>query len=161
VTDFKPLTPDYETRVRDSFARQPFMDLMGARIARVSPGHVEIDLPFKSELTQQHGFIHGGAVGAVADSAAGYAAFSLMDASSSVLTVEYKINLVRPAEGEGIRAIGRVVKAGRQLMVCSAGVVAYTGGEEREIATALFTMMVMAGRSDAKGLPGGASGSAG
>ena len=152
VSAFQPVDPEFEARVRDSFARQPFMATLGARLSRVEAGVVEIDLPFSPGLSQQHGFFHGGVVGAIADSAAGYAAYSLMPASASVLTVEYKINLIRPSVGEGLRACGIVVKPGRQLTICNADVVAYDGGGEKTVATALFTMMVMEGRSDGHGL---------
>src|SRR5690606_17264829 len=94
MTAFEPLNPDFAARVRDSFARQPMMAHLGATLAAVEPGYCEIHLPWRRELTQQHGYIHGGALAAIIDSAAGYAAFSLMPADASVLTVEYKLNLL-------------------------------------------------------------------
>jgi uncharacterized protein (TIGR00369 family) len=115
---FEPQDPDFDRKVRDSFARQRVMGLIGARLARVEPGRVEIELPFRPDLTQQHGYFHAGIVATVADSAGGYAAFTLMPAGSSVLSVEFKIHLLAPADGEGLLARGRVVKAGRTLTIC-------------------------------------------
>jgi uncharacterized protein (TIGR00369 family) len=139
--------PRYETRVRASFARQLFMATLGARLVSVAPGRVEIALPFRNDLTQQHGFLHAGVVAAVADSACGYAALSLMPADSGVLSVEFKINLMKPAEGGSFRAAGTVVRAGRTLMVCSAEVFAATDGGESTVALMQGTMMVVRDRS--------------
>ena len=124
------------------------MALIGARLARVEPDAVEIDVDYRPELGQQHGFFHGGIVGAIADNAGGYAAFSLMPADASVLTVEYKMNLVAPADGERLVARGRVVKPGRTLTVSRTDVFAIRDGRERLCATMLQTLMTMAGRSD-------------
>jgi uncharacterized protein (TIGR00369 family) len=107
-----------EERIRASFAQQQFMATLGARIAHVAPGEVDIELPFDERLTQQDGFVHAGAVGAVLDSACGYAAYTLMDDVAGVLTVEYKLDLLRPAEGDLVVARGRVVHAGRTLTRC-------------------------------------------
>ena len=148
---FEPRNPDFAARVRDSFARQGFMSHIGARLTRVDPGAVDIELEFAEHLTQQHGFFHAGTTGAIADSAAGYAAFTLFDADSSVLTVEYKLNLVAPADGERLLAKGRVVKPGGRLTVCKADVFAVKDGTENLIATAMLTMMRMAGMSDDRG----------
>jgi uncharacterized protein (TIGR00369 family) len=145
---FAPLDPCYEARVRDSFARQPFMAHLGARIVHLAPGACDIEMTYRRELTQQHGFIHGGALASIADSAAGYAAFSLMPAESSVLTVEYKLNILRPAEGEAMIARGRVVKAGRTLTVVQADVYSRSAGRERLTVTSLQTLMRLDGRSD-------------
>ena len=109
---FLPQDPDFDHRVRDSFARQPFMEHIGARLTRVEPGLCEIELPYNSVLTQQHGFFHAGATGSIADSAGGYAAYTLMPENASVLSVEYKLNLIARADGEILRAVGRVVKVG-------------------------------------------------
>jgi len=102
---FKVLDPNYERRVRDSFARQAAMTLIGATMTHVEPGRCEIELPVREELTQQHRFVHGGVVGMIADSAGGYAAFTLMPADASVLTVEFKINMLAPAKGERLLAL--------------------------------------------------------
>ena len=145
---FTPKNPDFETRVRDSFARQGIMDLIGARLTRVEPGLVEIELPYRAELTQQHGFFHAGITSTIADSAGGYAAFSLMPAEASVLTTEFKINLLAPAEGELLRAVGRVVRPGRLLTVCEVDVFALKDGAPKPCAKLLETLMCLEGRPD-------------
>jgi uncharacterized protein (TIGR00369 family) len=145
-----PQNPDYEARTRDSFARQKAMAFIGARLGVVRPGEVEIALAYREELTQQHGFIHGGIVGMLADNACGYAAFSLLPAESSIVTVEYKLNLLAPAEGEALVARGRVLRAGRSLIVAEAAVFARRAGEERQVAAALGTLMPLHGRADGK-----------
>ena len=136
-------SPEVVARVRSSFDRQAFMKTVGARLVSVEPGVVVIEWPFSSELTQQHGFLHAGVVTAVADSACGYAAFSLMPDGAAVLSVEFKVNLMKPAAGERFRAVGRVLRAGRTLTVCSAEVQAYRGGEETTIAVLQGTMMAV------------------
>ncbi|MFI5020305.1 MAG: PaaI family thioesterase [Alphaproteobacteria bacterium] len=145
---FEPLDPAFEARVRASFARQRAMALVGAKLGAVRPGEVEIELAYREDLTQQHGFIHGGIVGMIADSASGYAAFSLMPADASVLTVEYKLNLLAPAEGSCLIARGRVVRPGRTLVVAEARVAALQAGKEVEIAASLSTLMTLLGRPD-------------
>lgn len=131
-----------ERRVRDSFARQAFMATVGAQIAAVRAGEVEIVLPFSPGNTQQHGFVHGGLVASIADSACGYAALTLMPMDAAVLTIEFKVNFLSPTKGERLRAIGRVVRAGRKLMVCSGDVLALAGGEEKAVALVTATMIV-------------------
>jgi uncharacterized protein (TIGR00369 family) len=111
--------PDFESRVRASFARQHFMATLGATLASVRPGHVVIDLPFRADLTQQHGFLHAGVVTSVIDSACGYAALTLMPPTMGVLSVEFKVNLLAPARGIRFHAHGRVERAGRTLTVCT------------------------------------------
>ena len=111
--------PDYEQRVRASFARQAVMATLGATLARIAPGEVTLELPFRSDLTQQHGFLHAGIITSVMDSACGYAALSLMERGAAVLSVEFKVNLLAPARGNRFRAIGRVVRAGRTVTVVS------------------------------------------
>ena len=145
---FTPLDPAYAARVRDSFERQAAMRLIGAALIRLSPGHVDIHLPFRSDLTQQHGFIHGGIIGMIADSASGYAGYTLMPADTSVLTVEYKINLLSPAQGTALIARGRVIKPGRTLVITQCEVVAVQGGAEKQCAVMQQTLMVMHGRDD-------------
>ncbi len=143
-----PKNPDFEECVRDSFARQGVMELIGARLTRVEPGLVEIELPYRADLTQQHGFFHAGITSTIADSAGGYAAFSLMPAEASVLTTEFKINLLAPAEGELLRAVGRVVRPGRLLTVCEVDVFALKGGAAKPCARLLETLMCLEGRPD-------------
>jgi len=146
--EFKPLNPDFASRVRDSFARQAAMQLIGARLTQIEPGRVAIELPVRDDLTQQHKFVHGGIVGMIADSAGGYAAFSLMPADASVLTVEYKLNMLAPAQGETLIARGEVLKPGRKLSVVRADVFALAAGRETLIAAIQQTLMVMHGMSD-------------
>lgn len=145
---FEPANPDFAQRVRDSFARQGIMGLIGARLSLVEPGLVEIELPFRGDLTQQHGFFHAGVTSTVADSAGGYAAFSLFPEAASVLTVEYKINLVAPAKGELLRAVGRVLRPGRTLTLCDLEVFALEAGASKLCAKGLQTIMRLDGRSD-------------
>ena len=143
---FTPANPDFEKRVRESFARQTFMGTLGATLTRVEPGAVEIRLPVRPEVSQQHGFVHAGAVAAIGDSACGYAALSLMQVDTGVLAVEYKINLMAPAVGEILIARGRVVRAGRTLSVCQAEIVALAGGTERVVALLVSTVMTVRDR---------------
>ncbi len=150
MSRFAPRNPDFAARVRDSFARQGAMAHVGAELVRVEPGHVDIAVAFRPELAQQHGYFHGGIVGMIADSAGGYAAFSLMPADATVLTVEYKINLLAPAEGERLVARGRVAKAGRTLTVAHVDVAVLREEHEHVCATMLQTLMTLAGRPDGK-----------
>ena len=145
-----PLNPDFEARVRASFARQAAMTLIGARMVTVEPGRCVIELPSREDLTQQHGFVHGGVVGMIADSAGGYAGFTLMPADASVLTVEYKINMLAPAAGELLVATGEVLKPGRTLSIVRAEVVALQGQKRTRVAAMQQTLMVMHGVADEK-----------
>jgi len=150
MTEFEPADAAFESRVRASFARQRVMALIGAELTRVHPGHVEIELPFREDLTQQHGYFHAGIVGTIADSAGGYAAYTLMQADASVLSVEYKINMMAPADGERLVAIGRVLRAGRTLTVCDLEVAALRSATRKVCARGLQTLIGVARR------PGGA-----
>ena len=114
---FQPRDPDFEHRVRTSFARQAVMQTIGATLERVSPGEVDLALPFRADLTQQHGFLHAGIITAVVDSACGYAALSLMEPGAAVLSVEFKMQLLTPARGARFLARGQVIRAGRTLTV--------------------------------------------
>ena len=145
---FDPRDPGYEARVRASFARQRAMHTIGARLVRVEPGEVELELPFREDLTQQHGFLHAGIVTTLVDSACGYAALSLMDSESAVLSVEYKVNLLAPAVGDRMRAVGKVIKPGRTLLVCSGEVTATAGGSETLVTLMQATMMAVRGRPE-------------
>ena len=135
--------PDYVARVQASFAKQRVMQTIGATLERVGPGEAVIALPFRDDLTQQHGFVHAGIVAAILDSACGYAAFSLMPADAEVLSVEYKINLTAPARGERFVARGRVKRPGRTITVCEGEVHAHGEGEPKLVATMLATMMAV------------------
>lgn len=141
-----PADPNFETRVRASFERQTFMSTLGAVLDRVAPGEIDIRMPIRPQLSQQHGFVHAGAVASIADSACGYAASTLLPADSGVLAVEFKINLLAPAAGEYLIARGRVIRAGRTLTVCQADVVAVSEGKERLVAVMTGTIMNVQGR---------------
>ncbi len=147
---FTPPDPDYENRVRASFARQPFMTHMGAQMGAVAPGRVEVVLPYAESVTQQHGFFHGGAVGAIADTAGGYAAFTLFPADSTILTVEYKINIMAPGRGERLVAVGEVVRSGRTLTIVKVDIFAESGGTRTHCAMATQTLFCLTGKSDAR-----------
>jgi uncharacterized protein (TIGR00369 family) len=146
VTAHTPQDPEFEPRVRASFGRQQFMATIGARLLRVAAGEVDIGLDVREDLTQQHGFLHAGVLAAAADSACGYAAFSLMPAGTAVLSVEFKINLLAPAVGDRIVARGRVIRAGKTVTVCWGDVMAYAGENERLVATMVGTMMTVRDR---------------
>ena len=148
MTGFTPADPTFAERTRDSFVRQTVMGLIGAEITRVEPGLVEIQLPYREDLCQQHGFFHAGITSTIADSAGGYAAFTLFPREASVLTTEFKINLLAPADGERLRALGRVVKPGRTLTICDVEVFAVKDGGEKLCAKLLQTLMTMHGRAD-------------
>jgi len=141
--------PAFAERVAESFRRQPFMELLGARLAGVEAGSCAIELPYRQELSQQHGYFHGGVVGTLADNACGYASFTLAPADASILTVEYKLNLMAPASGDLLIARGRVLRPGRTLIVAQADVFVHRAdGVEKPVATALATLMLMAGMAD-------------
>jgi uncharacterized protein (TIGR00369 family) len=141
VTDPTVRNPDFEAVVRGSFAQQGLMSHLGARLALVEPGQVEIEVPYGDELTQQHGLFHAGVTAAAADSACGYAALTLMAPGSEVLSVEFKINLLAPGRGELLVARGRVVRSGRTVTVCQGDVHAVAGGRRTHCATMVATMM--------------------
>ena len=137
-----PGDPNFEARVRASFEKQQLMTTIGAMLDRVEAGKVDIRLPFRADLTQQHGFLHAGTIAAVADSACGYAALSLMPSDAGVLSIEFKVNMLAPAKGDAIVARGVVIRAGRTIMVCRADVVSITGRDEKLVAAMQGTMMV-------------------
>jgi uncharacterized protein (TIGR00369 family) len=139
-------SPDYQERIRSSFAKQGLMSTLGATLVSVEPGFVEIEIRPSPAISQQHGFIHAGALSAIADTAAGYAALSLMPSDRGVLTTEFKINLVAPAMGDRVVARGRVVKGGRTLTLTQTEVFAETAGQEKLVALLTATMMTIEGR---------------
>lgn len=143
-----PLAADAEERVRDSFARQGLMTHLGARLHRLGHGLAIIHLPYRPELTQQHGYFHAGGSAAIADSAGGYAGFTLFPADSSVLTVEFKLNLLNPGQGDYLEAVGRVVKAGRTLTVCQLDVFGCTADSRSMVAVGQQTLICLRGKSD-------------
>jgi uncharacterized protein (TIGR00369 family) len=132
--------PAFAEEVRKSFAEQSIMQVISAELTRVEPGMVEISLPYRRDLTQQNGYLHAGIITTIADSAAGYAAFSLMPAGSGVLSVEFKVNLLRPAQGERFVARAEVIKPGKNLTVVRADVFGIQGTERTLVATLLGTM---------------------
>jgi uncharacterized protein (TIGR00369 family) len=140
--EFVPKNPAFEQAVRESFSRQTMMATLGARIERLVPGEVHLGLPFPAGLCQQNGYLHAGAVASVADSANGYAAYTLAPPDTDVLAVEFKINLLAPAQGSSFLACGRVLRPGRTLTVCQAEVFALEGSERLLIATMLSTIIV-------------------
>jgi uncharacterized protein (TIGR00369 family) len=139
---FVPANPEFESVVRESFSRQTMMATLGAGIARLTPGEVDLRLPWSPAFCQQNGYLHAGAIASVADSANGYAAYTLAAPDTDVLAVEFKINLLAPAKGTEFLACGRVLRPGRTLTVCLAEVFALDGGERMPIATMLSTIIV-------------------
>lgn len=137
------LDPARADAIATSFAQQGLMGTFGATLVRVQRGEVEIAMPWSPAVTQQHGFFHGGVVGALADTACGYAALSLVGEGEAGLTAEYKINLLSPAKGERLMAVGRVLKPGRTLIVAQGDVFSETGGERKAVATMLMTLCVV------------------
>lgn len=138
-----PRDPDFERRVRDDFARQRFMATLGATLEQVRPGEVRIALPFNESLTQQHGVLHAGVATSIMDSACGYAALSLMAPGAEVVSVEFKVNLLRPAAGHRFLAVGRVLKSGRTLTVCEGLLHASGDNGETLVAVLQGTMMAV------------------
>ena len=145
---FKPAFAGYAERARSSFARQGAMALIGAQMVDVRPGYCAIAITPRPEITQQHGYVHAGIVGAIVDSAGGYAGYTLFPEDSSVLTVEFKLNLLAPAAGDRLVAEGRVVKAGRTLAITRGEVFAEADGKRTLVALMQQTLMVMHGKPD-------------
>ncbi len=138
----QPLNPSFADDVQSSFARQSIMALIGAELTHVEPGKVEITLPFRQDLTQQNGYLHAGIVTTIADSACGYAAYSLMPAGSGVLSVEFKVNFMRPAMGKKLVAVADVLKAGRSLSVVRADVFGHAHNGDVQIVAAMQATMI-------------------
>ncbi|MFH8632228.1 PaaI family thioesterase [Streptomyces lydicus] len=134
-------SPEKQSRIRESFDRQGLMAHLGARITQITPGRVHLTLPSWPEVTQQHGYFHAGATSAIADSAGGYAAYTLFPDHTDVLTVEYKINFLAPAVGDHLEAIGTVLKPGRTLTVCQLEVFAHHHTQRKLIATGQQTLI--------------------
>lgn len=143
--------PDFEQRTRASFARQGAMAHLGAVLGRVEAGRVEISMPFRPELSQQHGFFHAGMIATIADSAGGYAGFTLFPADAGVLTVEFKLNLLAAADGELAIAQGEVIRSGRTLTVCRIDAFVEKQGKRTHCATGTQTLMCLVGRTGVKG----------
>jgi uncharacterized protein (TIGR00369 family) len=147
--NWTPIDPDYEARVRASFARQGAMRTIGATMESVAPGHCAISLVPRAEIAQQHGYVHAGVVAAIVDSAGGYAGYTLFPVDSSVLTVEFRLNLLAPAAGTRLIAEGAVVKPGRTLVITRGEVHAERDGKRTLVAIMQQTLMMMHGKSDA------------
>lgn len=145
---FEPKDPDFTEKVKRSFSRQKFMMLIGARLITVWPGFCEIHLPYRDDLTQHHGYFHAGVIGTIADNAGGFAAYSLMPAGATVLTVEYKLNLLSPGDGQLLIARGQVVKPGRTLTVCRTDVFVEKDGTRKICATSQMTLIAVMGRDE-------------
>jgi uncharacterized protein (TIGR00369 family) len=143
---YDPASTEVQSRIAASFDRQGLMRHLGAELGEVRAGHVHIVLPKRVELTQQHGYFHAGATSAIADSAGGYAALTVFPDDSEVLTVEYKINLLAPAEGDHLDATGTVIKSGRTLTVCRLEVHAVQQQQRTLVATGQQTLIRIAGR---------------
>ena len=143
---FQPRDPDWEATVRQSFARQKVMKLIGAELGALAPVHCEIRLPFRDDLTQQNGYFHAGITSTIVDSAGGYAGYTLMPKGSDVLSVEFKLNLLAPADGEFLVAEGQVLKSGRNLVITRGEVYAIKNGTATHCATMQQTLMTMHGK---------------
>ncbi|HEU4768854.1 MAG TPA: PaaI family thioesterase [Pyrinomonadaceae bacterium] len=149
MTIKRATNPAFADEIRESFSQQTIMDLIGGELTLIEPGVIEISLGYRSDLTQQNGYVHAGIITTIADSACGYAAYSLMPPESDVLAVEFKVNLLRPAKGDRFVARAEVIKPGKTLTVVRADVVAIAGGEDRQlVATMLGTMMRLPRRSE-------------
>jgi uncharacterized protein (TIGR00369 family) len=144
----QPRNPEWEPTVRGSFARQNVMKLIGAEMGTLTPGHCEIRLPFRDDLTQQNGFFHAGITGTIVDSAGGYAGLTVMPPGAEVLTVEFKLNLLAPADGEYLVAEGEVLKSGRNLVITRGEVYAIRNGNATHCATMQQTLMTMHAREE-------------
>jgi uncharacterized protein (TIGR00369 family) len=140
---YKASNPSFAEELKRSFADQAIMRLIGAQLTRVEAGLVEITLPYRADLAQHHGYLHAGIVTTIADSACGYAAYSLMPAGSEVLSVEFKVNLLRPAKGESFLARAEVIKPGKTLSVVRADVFRLSGNDEELVATMQGTMICL------------------
>lgn len=143
MSTFQVQDPDYEARVRRTFANQPALGTMGITLAKVEPGALELRMLYDAKFSQQNGFLHGGVVSAALDTACGLASYTLMPAQADILTVEFKINLLAPAKGQTFRFVGTVVKPGRTLVVAEGRAFATEDGREKLTATMTATMMTM------------------
>jgi uncharacterized protein (TIGR00369 family) len=148
IPTFEPRDPDWEAKVRASFARQPLMPFIGAELTGLKPGWCEIQLPYRPQLTQQHGFFHAGIIATVVDNAGGYAGFSLMPAEASVLSVEFKLNLLAPGDGDRLLAEGWVVRPGKTLVIARGDVYVVKGERTTHCATMQQTLMTMHGKPE-------------
>jgi uncharacterized protein (TIGR00369 family) len=151
MTSFDPVDSEFADRVRESFGRQALMKTIGALLTKVAPGEVHVELPFRTDLTQQHGFLHAAVITAIVDTACGFAALTLAPREAAVLTIEYKVNFLSPGFGERITARARVLKRGRAVTICAGDVYAQRAEHERHIATMIATIANVIGRPDLVG----------
>ncbi len=140
----------YKKRIKESFSRQKFMELISAELVEIKPGYCEIQIPFNLNLTQQHGFFHAGMISTIADNAAGYAGFSLMDENSSILTVEFKLNLIAPGKGDALIGRANVLKHGGTLTICRSEVYILRNGKEKLCAASQSTLIELKNKTDKK-----------
>lgn len=147
MVSWEPQNPDFEACVSEGLASQKLMGLIGARLRKVLPGEVEIELPFREDLTQNDGFFHAAMITAIVDNACGFAVYSLLPADVAVVSSEYKVNFLAPGKGERLIARGRVLKPGRRINVCAGDVFAVADGQETLVATMLATMVAVPKRS--------------
>jgi len=140
---FEPKDENFVEKVQASFSAQSMMKSIGAEISRIEAGAVDIQIPYQKDLTQQNGFVHAGIITAIADTACGYAAFTLMPKGADVLSVEFKVNLLSPAIGENFFAEGRVLRAGKTLTIVQGDVFAFSNNQRKHVATMLATMMCL------------------
>ena len=143
IAKFQPRDPDYQEKVKESFARQKVMAELAVQITDLSPGEIEFQFPYDERWTQQHGFIHAGIISTVMDSACGYAAYSLMPKDAAVLSIEFKSNFLAPAAGEQFRITSRVIRSGRTITVAEADAFAYTTDREKHVAHMTATIMTV------------------
>lgn len=146
--DFQPAFSGYKQKVQDSFARQQFMHHINAKLTDVQPGYCEIEVLYAPELSQQHGFFHAGIIGTIADNTAGYAAFSLMEETSSIVTVEYKLNILAPGDGDKLIGKATVLKKGRTLTICRSDIYILKNGKEKLCAAAQASLIELKNRPD-------------
>jgi uncharacterized protein (TIGR00369 family) len=148
IRSFEPKDPDWEAKVRASYAKQGVMGLIGAKLMALRPGYCEIHLPWRADLTQQNGYFHAGVISTVVDTAAGYAGFTLMPAGSSVLSVEFKLNLLSPGDGELLIATGEVIKPGKTLVIARGEAYVVKSGKTTHCSTMQQTLMTMHGKAE-------------
>lgn len=146
--NYEPKNKDFREKIQASFDRQNFMDLIGAELGEVNAGYCEIKVPFNESLTQQHGFFHAGVISTLADNTAGYAAYSLMEADSSILTVEFKLNLLAPGKGDALVGKAEVIKNGRTLTICRSEIYAIQDGNATLCAAVQSTLIELKDKSD-------------
>lgn len=150
MMNFNPKSSNFKEKVAESFSRQKFMQFIQAELVCVEPGYCEIQIPYQESLTQQHGFFHAGIISTIADNAAGYASFSLMEQESSILTVEFKLNIVAPGDGDLLIGKAQVLKNGRTLTICRSDVFIVKNGEEKLCAASQATLIELKSRTEDK-----------